>query len=53
MSIQYVASALGVTEQEVIEKLELPESIPQDQPLHDLRIKYGYTMPELKERNKE
>lgn len=50
MTILTVANALGISAQEVIEKLELPESIPQDQPLREMQKQYGYSMPELKQR---
>lgn len=52
MTIQDVAKALNITENEVIKKLELDESIPVDRPLRDLKDDYGYTMPILKERMK-
>lgn len=52
MSIRDAAQALGVTEQVIIEKLDLPHDIPQNSPLRDLWDEYGYTMPKLKERLK-
>ena len=53
MTIQDAAQALGVAELEIIRKLGLPETFPQDRPLRDLREEFGYTMPGLKEKIKE
>ena len=50
MSIADVAKALGASEEAVIAKLGLPDSIERARPLRDLKDQYGYTMPELKER---
>ena len=50
MTIQEVASALGWTAQQVIEKLGLPKDIPTDKPLREMGSQYGYTMPKLKEK---
>jgi ferredoxin len=50
MSVNDVAKALNASPKAVAEKLELPQDIPLDTPLRDMKDKYGYTMPELKER---
>jgi ferredoxin len=52
MSVDDVAQVLGASAEAVIEKLALPSDAPRDQPLRDLKDRYGYTMPELKERMK-
>ncbi len=50
MTARQVAEALGADTAAVVKKLGLPETLPLDTPLRDLRTDYGYTMPELKER---
>jgi ferredoxin len=53
MSVKDVALALGASASAVIAKLGLPADIPQDQPLKDMKDRYGYTMPALRERLKQ
>jgi len=50
MSIQDVAKALNAEPAAIIKKLGLPEDIPVDKPLRDMKDSYGYTMPALKEK---
>jgi len=50
MSVNDVAKALNVSAKAIVEKLGLPADLPLDTPLRDMKDKYGYTMPELKER---
>jgi ferredoxin len=52
MSVKDVAQALGASASAVIAKLGLPSDAPRDVPLRDLKDRYGFTMPELKERIK-
>jgi ferredoxin len=52
MSVNDVVRALGASASAVIAKLGLPADMPADEPLRDLKDRYGYTMPELKERLK-
>lgn len=48
MTIAEIAKTLGASEARVIGKLGLPPDIPVDQPLREMKDRYGYTMPELK-----
>lgn len=50
MSIQDVARALSTTPDVIIQKLELPDGIPTDKPLRDMKDAYGYTIPQLREK---
>lgn len=50
MTVAEVAAANGMTAAEVLKKLGLPNSVPTDRPLRDMRDEFGYRMPELKER---
>ena len=53
MTISEVALALKASPQAIIKKLELASDIEIDTPLRDMKDKYGYTMPVLKERIKK
>lgn len=53
MSLADVATALNSTPAAVAAKLGLPADTPTDTPLRDLKEKFGFTMPELKERIKQ
>lgn len=48
MTISEISSETGFSENEVIEKLELPQDIPVNRPLKDMTSEYGYEMGELK-----
>jgi len=50
MSVSDVAAALGATNDAVIRKLGLPDGIPADRPLRELKDAYGFSMPDLKAR---
>ena len=50
MTVNDVAKALSAPATAVLAKLGLPGDFPLDTPLRDMKDKYGYTMPELKER---
>ena len=50
MTIQDIATALSASPKQVIQKLGLPEDIPVDKPLRDMKDQYGYTMTTLKEK---
>jgi hypothetical protein len=52
MSVREVASALGTTPKAVLEKLRLPADLPIDGPLRELKDRFGFSMPDLKERIK-
>lgn len=53
MTIQDVAKALSVSNQQIIQKLGLPADIPVDKPLRDMKDQYGYSMSALKEKIKQ
>jgi ferredoxin len=53
MSINDIAAALGSSAAKIIEKLGLPADIPADTPLRDMKDKYGYSLPSLKEKIKQ
>ena len=50
MTVSDLSKALGASPAAVLEKLGLPADLPRDTPLRDRKDKYGYTMPQLKER---
>lgn len=50
MTVNDLSKALNASPAAVLEKLGLPANLPRDTPLRDMKDKYGYTMPQLKER---
>ena len=50
MTIADVAAGTNMNNADVLKKLELPADFPTDKPMKELKDKYGYTMPQLKER---